>query len=216
MSRTSDASGEGCAGSIRRSQLRTTSDGRSGLPSENVSPGRRWKVTRRPPSSNRHVSARAGRSCRSESKVVSDSNSWAVIAALPASPWIAGSRVVGSPVRIRTGRSDPAPALPPHEATRVASRARAIRRCIAGSIGRVVRTPRFRPGSRARHEASRIHTAGGTMGLDREASGGRTSVGRKRYGPGIRFRRCGSPSASLAWTPSRNQSGPPCSASATP
>ena len=42
-----------------------TSDGRIGDPSEKVRPERRWNVTCRPPSSNRHDSARAGRTCRS-------------------------------------------------------------------------------------------------------------------------------------------------------
>ena len=52
------------AGSIKRSQLRTTSDGRSGLPSEKARSGRSRNVIRRPSSSNRHDSASAGRSSR--------------------------------------------------------------------------------------------------------------------------------------------------------
>ena len=132
---------------MSRSQLRRTSDGRIGDPSEKVRPDRRWNVTCRPPSSNRHNSARAGRTCRSRSNVVSDSNSWAVMAALPASPWTAGSRLVGAPVRMRTGRSEPAAGWDPHAAKSVASRTRASRRRIAGSIGRVGRmAPEPAPG----------------------------------------------------------------------
>ncbi len=92
----SDASGDGWAGSIRRSQLRTTSLARSGVPSEKDRPGRRWKTIRFPPSSTRHESARAGCSCRLPSNVVSVSNSCAVMAALSASPCAAGSSVVGA------------------------------------------------------------------------------------------------------------------------
>ncbi len=141
MSRTREASGDGWSGSIRRSQLRTTSDGRSGLPSEKVRSGRRWNVTCRPSSLKRHDSARAGRTWRSASKLVSDSKSWAVIAALPESPWAAGSSVVGLPDRIRTGRSGPAAVDPPHEANSVAATRRTNRRRIAGSIGRVTECP---------------------------------------------------------------------------
>ena len=139
MSKASDASGDGCVGSIRRSQLRTTSDGRSGLPSEKVRSGRSWNVTCRPPSANVHDSARAGRTWRSASNAVSDSNSWAVIAALPASPCAAGSSVVGLAGQDPDGRSGPAAVDPPHEANSVASMTKAIRRRIAGSIGRVGR-----------------------------------------------------------------------------
>ena len=177
---------------MSRSQLRTTSDGRSGDPSENVRPGRRWKVTRRPPSSKRHDSARAGRTCRSRSKVVSDSNSWAVMAALPASPWAAGSRVVGAPVRIRTGRSGPAAGWDPHaaderreqdEGEQTAHRReyRAGRPDAPEPAFAVTGGPPTAI-ERAWNEASQVHTAGGTMELDREASGRITTADRIRYG----------------------------------
>ena len=58
-------------------------------------------MTRRPPSSMRQDSARAGRSSSVSSKVVSVSKNWAITAALPASPVAAGSRLVGSPSPIR-------------------------------------------------------------------------------------------------------------------
>ena len=188
----------GWSGSIRRSQLRTTSDGRSGLPSENVRSGRRWNVTCRPSSLKRHDLARAGRTCRSASKLVSDSNSWAVIAALPASPWAAGSSVVGLPDRIRTGRSGPAAVDPPHEANSVAATRRTNRRRIAGSIGRVTGCPP--PGDRA---PARRSVSAGSAAFDghgmrprkstppgerwdwtREASGGITSPGAETLGLG--------------------------------
>ena len=152
-SRISDANGDGCVGSIRRSQLRTTSEARSGLPSEKVRFGRIWNVTCCPPSSNCHDSASAGRTCRSASKLVNDSNSWAVIAALPESPWSAGSSVVGDPVRIRTGLSEPAPVVPAQETSSVASARRTRSRRIGRSIGPVgggaVRRPRRRPRARS-------------------------------------------------------------------
>jgi hypothetical protein len=54
-----------------RTQLRTTSAAVSGLPSLNVSPGRRWKVTVRPPSLKSHDDASAGRVCSPASIAVS-------------------------------------------------------------------------------------------------------------------------------------------------
>ncbi len=108
----SDRSGDGAAGSMIRIQLRTTSSPVSGEPSENVRSGRRWNTTRRPPSSRSHDAARAGRTCNWASKPVKPSNSWAEIAALPMSPWAAGSSVVAEPMRMLT-ESGRAAATPP-------------------------------------------------------------------------------------------------------
>ena len=191
MSSASEASGDGCVGSMIRSQLRTTSEGRNGLPSENVKFGRRWNVTCWPPAPNCHDSASAGRTCRSPSNVVSDSKSWAVIAALPASPWAAGSSVVGSPVRIRTGLSEPAPVVPAQEASSVASARRTRSRRIAGSIGRVgrgppdglagpVRRPAARRGSGHETRPRRPTPPGERWDWDCEASDGITRFLRNR------------------------------------
>ena len=109
----SEASGDGRFGSMIRSQLRTTSAPLSGEPSENVSPGRRWKTIRRPPSRIDHDSASAGRTARLGSIAVRLSNSWALTRALAMSPWSAGSSSAGVPVRIDTSSRPAARALPP-------------------------------------------------------------------------------------------------------
>ena len=155
MTRASDARGDGGAGSMRRSQLRTTSLARSGVPSENDRSGRRWKTIRCPPSSTRHASASAGCSWRFPSNVVRVSKSCAVIAELSASPWAAGSSVVGAPTRMRTGRSAPTaaaedPTRTAAEMTRAASNVEGRdRRRIGGSIRAGRRKP-FRATRRPR------------------------------------------------------------------
>ena len=92
-----------------RNQLRTTSSAVIGVPSEKARPGRRWKTTVAPPSRKSHEAASAGRGWSGASIAVRPSNSWAETAALPMSPWAAGSRSPAAPIRIRTfvvGRAD--------------------------------------------------------------------------------------------------------------
>ena len=168
------ASGDGVAGSMMRSQLRTTSAARKGEPSLNVRSGRMWKMTRRPPSSIRHDSARAGRSSSVSSKVVNVSKNWAITAALPASPVAAGSRLVGSPRPIRAVPSLSAAGAWEQALASNTPASRATSKAVRRSIGRSIRVIPAGPlerdwpsrrarARRARDEASQAHTAGGTM-----------------------------------------------------
>ena len=162
----------------------------SGVPSEKVRSGRSWKTMRRPSSSMRHDSARAGWSSRSSSNAVSDSNSWAMTAALPASPVAAGSSVDGVPMQdARLGRGRPRRSTGLQQAvsrdataTTAASDGTVGRRT-AGVYGRVAGTALRRPtaglaggraGRRAGNEASRT-TPPGERCLNREASAGITT-----------------------------------------
>ena len=171
--RRSKPAATGAPGRSGAASSAATSDGRSGLPSEKVRPFRRWNVTRFAPSSNRHDSARAGRTSRFASKAVSDSNSWAVIAALPASPCAAGSSVVGAPVRMRTVRSAAAPGVAPIDTDQQREQGNeddgpAHRAEYTGGGRRPRRRHRRQRSvaARAWNEASQIRTAGGTMEPD--------------------------------------------------
>ena len=175
------ASGDGASGSMTRSQLRTTSAARNGVPSLNVRPGRSRKTIRRPPSSIRHDSARAGRSSSDSSKVVSVSKNWAVSAALPAVPGrgrVQARRGAETDPRRAVGRPRPASGKNTRRRTgRRAGRSGAASagvygRCAAGPVapGR----PPTRParGRRCAGQEMRPHrtTPPGERCLHREAS----------------------------------------------
>ena len=170
-----------------RNQLRTTSAALIGAPSLNVIPGRRWKTTVAPPSRNSHDDARAGRVWSCASMAVRLSNSWAEIAALPISPWVAGSRLSAGPMRIRTvsasaARTDGAPtggANGPTSGARIAmSTAAAATRTGRALPRRIIRsgastTPPWVRGRASRAGASRSRArprrahAGGPRGHSR-------------------------------------------------
>ena len=150
MSSTSDASGDGC-GRVDQAQpaaddvdwpaaacrRRTSGPGGGGRRSAARRP-RRATIRRGP-----------GGAARSPSNVVSVSNSWAVTAALPASPWAAGSSV--GRARRRGSRAGPVGRRRPRRTRTPASERRAGRpgRRIGGSIGRVP-ADGLGPGSRIR------------------------------------------------------------------
>ena len=109
-----EASWLGWEGDSTRIQLETTSAARSDVPSENVSPDRRWKTIRLPPSEVCQPSARAGCTFPVVSIAVSDSKNCETTCALPASDWTAGSSEVAEAPRIVTEPTDvPASTLLP-------------------------------------------------------------------------------------------------------